>query len=123
MTKRSLGSRSDSELVVRFVEIAVEQEHAQMLGQIPKYNRLFKLMEDVKAELKSRVGDQRRLLVDLYTHENMHVRLKAAKATLAIAPEEGRKVLEQIAASKWFPEAGDAGMSLWALDQGIFKPT
>jgi hypothetical protein len=45
------------------------------------------------------------------------------KATLAVAPETARRALEGLAASREFPQAGDAGMSLINLDRGIFKPT
>jgi hypothetical protein len=62
-------------------------------------------------------------LMDLYGHPNMQVRLKAAKNTLAVAPQAAREQLEAIVASDWQPYAGDAGMCLWALDEGIFKPT
>lgn len=53
----------------------------------------------------------------------MQVRLKAAKNTLAVAPQAARETLEAIANSHEFPQAGEAGMSLWNLDQGVFKPT
>jgi len=58
----------------------------------------------------------------LYTYPNMQVRVKAAKATLAVAPAAAREQLEKIAASDWQPQAGEAGMSLWNLDRGVFKP-
>jgi hypothetical protein len=59
----------------------------------------------------------------LYEYPNMQVRLKAAIHTLAVAPVEARQAVEAIANSKWFPQAGDAGMSLLGLDNGTFKPT
>ena len=92
-------------------------------GETTKFNRLFARMMDVSNELKSRDGDQRVQLLQLFSHPNMQVRLQAAKLTMAVAPVEARAQLEAIAASKWFPQAGDAGMSLWNLDNGVFKPT
>jgi hypothetical protein len=80
-------------------------------------------MEDVKRELKARDGDQRRALLRLYDHPNAQVRLKAVKATLAVAPERARRMLEIMAESHEYPQAGDAGMTIDALDRGIFKPT
>jgi Domain of unknown function (DUF2019) len=47
----------------------------------------------------------------------------AARLTLAVAPAAARQVLEDIQNSKQYPQAGDAGMCLWSLDEGIFKPT
>jgi uncharacterized protein DUF2019 len=48
---------------------------------------------------------------------------KAAKATLAVAPETALKMLRTIAESREYPQAGEAGMSLDNLKDGIFKPT
>ncbi len=79
-------------------------------------------MDAINKELKSRPGDERRALLSLLTHPNMQVRLKAAKATLAIAPIEARRVIEAIAAMTWPPQSGDAGMCLTMLDRGIFVP-
>ena len=47
----------------------------------------------------------------------------AAKLTLAVAPAAARQMLQNIENSKRYPQAGDAGMSLWNLDQGVFKPS
>ena len=122
MTRTSLHRLSTEDLVELFAQIGVAQDEADLGGETAKYNRLFRRMTDVANELKSRKGDERMALVRLYAHPNMQVRLQAAKKTLAVAPVEARKQLEQIAASKWFPQPGDAGMSLWNLDNGVFKP-
>jgi hypothetical protein len=58
-----------------------------------------------------------------YDHPNPNVRVKAAKATLAIAPAAARHVLETVAATCYGPEILEAGMSLTNLDCGIYKPT
>ena len=87
-----------------------------------RFNRLFDEMEAVKEELKARDGDQRRALLQLYHHSNPQVRLKAVKATLAVAPEAALRRLKEIAESHQYPQAGEAGMSLFNLEQGIFKP-
>ena len=92
-------------------------------GDVPQVNRLFDKIEAIEQELKARPGDQRRALIPLYNHPNMQVRVKAAKATLAVAPEAARGTLEAISAANWPPQSLDAGMCLWALDRGIFKPT
>jgi hypothetical protein len=72
--------------------------------------------------LKARNGDQRRALLLLYEHPNAQVRLKAAKATLAVNPDAARRVLQTLADSREFPQAGDAGMTLINLDRSIFNP-
>jgi hypothetical protein len=111
-----------SELVERFADMGVRQDKALLEDEIAKFNRLFDQMESVKAELKSRTGDQRRALLTLFNHPNMQVRLKAAKATLALAPVEARQMLKAISESGWQPQAGDAGMCLWNLARGVFVP-
>jgi hypothetical protein len=110
-------------LVERFVEIGVAQDRALLHGELGKFSRLFKEMQDVVQELRSRPGDARSALLSLYEHPNLQVRLKAAKNSLALAPEEGRRVLQAIVDSQEYPQAGEAGMSLSNLDEGIFKPT
>jgi ParB-like chromosome segregation protein Spo0J len=123
MTTIALSKMSVEQLLARFADIGVAQDEALLGNEIGRFNRLFQGMQDIVQELKTRPGDQRRALLSLYTHPNMQVRLKAAKNTLAVAPTEARKLLEVISASEWQPQAGDAGMSLWNLDRGVFKPT
>jgi hypothetical protein len=123
MKRVQLTDMTVADLVERFAQIGVAQDQALLSGDIGKFNRLFDRMGDVSNELKSRQGDQRRALMVLYNYPNMQVRLKAAKHTLAVAPVEARRQIETIAASNWMPQAGDAGMSLWNLDRGVYKPT
>jgi hypothetical protein len=123
MKRIELADMSTKDLVERFAQIAVAQGQALLRGEHAKFNRLFRQMSAVSDELKSRDGDQRRALMALYNYQDMQVRLKAAKHTLAVAPVEARRMLEMIADSNWMPQAGDAGMSLSNLDRGVFKPT
>jgi hypothetical protein len=123
MKQVDLGTMSSKNLVERFAEIVVAQDRALLGGEITKFNRLFRQMMDIADELKRREGDQRRLLLELFTFPNMQVRVQAAKLTLAVAPIEARQQLEAIAGTHWMPQAGDAGMSLSFLDRGVFKPT
>src|ERR1043166_6599433 len=117
-----LGAMSSKDLVKRFTEIVVAQDRALLGGETAKFNRLFGQMMDVANELKSREGDQRRLLLQLFDFPNMQGGLQAAKLPLAVAPGEARRLLQTIADSNWMPQAGDAGMSLSNLDRGVFKP-
>jgi hypothetical protein len=122
MKRADLPRTTDEQLMARFVEIALAQDDALLYGEVAKFNKLFLQKRAVEEELKSRPGDRRRLLLRLYDHENAQVRLNAAKATLAVAPAAAREALENLANSKQFPQAGDAGMSLTNLDRGIYKP-
>jgi hypothetical protein len=123
MRQRDLTGISIDKLVQLFAALAVEQDACMLENDISKANRLYDQLHDVVVELKSRPGDQRGALISLYRHSNMQVRVKAAKNTLAVAPQAAREQLEAIVASKWQPYAGDAGMCLRSLDSGIFEPT
>jgi len=122
MKRERLEDLTVAQLVERYVEAGIDEDKAELHDDLPKRNRLCSQMFAIADELKSRTGDQRRALLALYTHPNMEVRLMAAKATLAVAPQEARQLIEWIAASSCRPQCGDAGMCLWALDEGIFKP-
>jgi ParB-like chromosome segregation protein Spo0J len=111
------------QLVARFIEIGVAQNEALLRDEITGFNRLYDEKVAVLEELKARPGDMRHALVSLHDHANLQVRLNAAKATLAVAPTAARKTLEAIRESRLQPQAGDAGMSLWNLERGVFKPT
>jgi hypothetical protein len=122
MKRFDIHNATVAELVDRFATICVAQNDALFLHQISKFNRLYDQMAAITEELKSRSGDQRRALIALHDHRDIQVRLQAARMTLAVAPQESRRVIEAIAASKWYPQAGDAGMSLRGLDSGQYVP-
>jgi hypothetical protein len=123
MSCNKLRGLTIGELVERFVDIAIAQDHASIRQETSKYNRLYDQMEDVEAELKGRDGDQRRVLLSLYEHPNAQVRLKAAIATLAVAPESARAVLKGIIDRNEYPQAADARGMMRALDEGTYTPT
>ena len=122
MKRAKLQDMAMNQLVERFTAIGIEQDQALLRRQHTKFNRLFDEMVAIEDELKRRDGDQRRQLLPLYNHPNAQVRLNAAKATLAVAPEPARRALQTIADSREYPQAGNAGMSLDNLELGIFKP-
>lgn len=122
MKSVKLDETSTEELVKRFAAICVSQDDAFLHTKIAKFKRLYNEMKTVEDELKSRAGDQRRALLTLYNHPNCQVRLQSAGATLAVAPDIARHLIETIASSRKYPQAGDAGMLLDALDSGVFKP-
>jgi|SRR5688572_19083578 cytochrome c oxidase assembly protein Cox11 len=95
MTDSGMNTISVAELVQRFAELALQQDYA-LDGDVPEATRLFWELEDIEAELKRRPGDQRTGLLALYEHSNMQVRVTAAKATLAVAPQAARAQLQAI---------------------------
>jgi cytochrome c oxidase assembly protein Cox11 len=123
MTGTKLQAMSTNELVDRFTRLALQQDEAELAFDVKEGNRLYWMLKKVEGELKSRPGDQRHALLPLLDHSNPQVQIKAAKATLAIAPAAARHVLEVIAETCYGPQKLEAGMSLVNLDRGIYKPT
>jgi hypothetical protein len=119
---RKLEKMTVDELVDRFAKIGMAQDGALLDDEIGKVNRLMHQLRELDMELRARGKEARLALLRLYDHPNMQVRLNAAKLTLGVAPVEARKIIEAVKQSGWFPQAGDAGMTLINLDRGIFKP-
>lgn len=118
-----LKGMTTDQLVTRFVDLALAQDEALLDDRIATYNRLYKDIDEVRAELRSRLGDQRYALVKLLTHENAQVRLKAAITVLALVPEEARQVLQNIIDQKEYPQRAYAWDILDGLDKGTYVPT
>jgi Domain of unknown function (DUF2019) len=123
MSRENLVGLSVAELVQRFIDVAREQQDAELRDDRRDMRALYWKMDAVRNELKARAGDQRRALVPLLRHPNVQVRLKAAKSTLSLDPEGARRTLDVIFASGIQPQAMEAGMSIWNLDRGVFKPS
>jgi len=122
MKRSDLSELSIHDLVARFVDIAVQQDRQLDRDDAARFNKLYRQMAKIVQELKSRPGDRRHALIALYDHPNIQVRMKAAVNSLALNYDAARRVLETIAGSNHFPHAGHAGMTLDALDRGVFKP-
>lgn len=120
MSAINLSLMPNPDLVREFEEIAVQMSYAELRDDHKRYNKLFELQVLVVNELKTR--GRRDALLPLLEHESRWIRLQAAKRTLAIAPNDSRRVLEELCAIKLQPEAGYAGMTLVALDKGWFVP-
>lgn len=122
MKRPNLTAMTVEELVERFIAIAHEQAQAELEDDHRQGRTLYWKMEAVEEELKRRQGDQRRALLPLLSNSNLQVAMKAALSVLAFAPKEGRAVLQAITDLRWPPQALEAGMALWDLDRGVFKP-
>ena len=118
-----LAKLSAAELTALFEKLCIAQYDALERDEIAAFNRRYDKIQAVQDELKSRPGDQRRVLMKLFGHSNMQVRLTAAHATLTIDYLAARRELQTIADSKWYPQAADASMALDSLDSGFYKPT
>ncbi|MGO8845398.1 MAG: DUF2019 domain-containing protein [Methylocella sp.] len=122
MKQANLKSMTTDQLVDRFAEIGIAQDQALLYGEVGPFRKLYLQMKEVDTELRTRGKDARSALQRLYDHPNMQVRLQAAKRTLTVAPQAARQVIESISESDWFPQAGEAGMTLSNLESGLFKP-
>lgn len=118
-----LSVLSNEDIVRRFEQLCIEQYDAMDREERGRVNRLVWRIHALEMELKSRPGDQRRLLRRFFGHSNMQVRLSAAEANLAIDYLAARREIQDIADSKWGPQCGDAGMTLINLDNGVYRPT
>lgn len=123
MKHSDLMGMSLDQLLARVEMLAISQDEALLLEEYDRFNQLYDEMELVHQELRDRGPAAQLALLRLYDHPNAQVRLKAATMTLAVAPERARLALEDIVASKIFPQAGDAGMLIRGLDDGTFVPT
>lgn len=123
MTVDKFSNVGVHELMERYARNGVEQDDAILRDESRKFRRLFSEMRAIEDELRGRAGDGRRALLALFDHPNLQVQLNAAKATLALEPVAARRKIEEIRKEKWAPQGGDAGMTIFALDEGIFKPT
>ena len=121
--RRNLSVLSNEDIVQRFEQLCIEQYDAMEREELGRVNRLVWRIHDLVMELKSRSGDQRRLLRRFFGHPNMQVRLSAAHANLAVDYPAARREIQDIADSKWGPQCGDAGMTLLNLDNGIYRPS
>ncbi len=121
--KAEVPNMSVDQLVERFLTIALEQYEAILDGRYAKYNRLYDQMKSVEAELKRHDGDQRPALLSLLNHPNPQIRLRAAIATLAVAPDESREALQNISDRDEYPQAADARGMMEALDDGTYTAT
>ncbi|QEL23301.1 DUF2019 domain-containing protein [Bosea sp. F3-2] len=121
--KQDIKALSNTEILKLFERLCVEQYDAIERNENARANRLILKSWALETELKSRPGDQRRVLMKLFGHPNMQVRLAAARANLAVDYVAARRELQAIVDEQWFPQAGDAGMTLEHLDSGFYRPT
>ncbi|MEN5083169.1 DUF2019 domain-containing protein [Bosea sp. TWI1241] len=121
MSPADLASLSTDALLRRFEALCIQQYDALDRNEIAAFNRRYDKIQAIEDELQSRPGDQRRVLMQLFGHPNMQVRLTAARANLAVDYAAARRQLEAIVEEQWFPQAGDAGMTLYFLDMGEAK--
>jgi hypothetical protein len=123
MKKLNLATATVPELADEFLRLAIAKGRAVMDFENAKVKRFYWQIDAIRNELKTRPGDQRRVLAAFYRHPSPSVRLEAATATLVVLPEQSRLVLQEIVDRVEYPFAGTAGMRLHNLATGFYKPT
>ncbi|MCC6778780.1 MAG: DUF2019 domain-containing protein [Hyphomicrobiales bacterium] len=61
-------------------------------------------------------------MLPLLDHANAQIHLKAALATLSVAPEAARRTLQRISDRQEYPQAAAARGMMRALDDGTYVP-
>ena len=120
---REFAVLSVEQLVGIYEGVSVEEFDALELGDMPSVRKLFSKLESVDQEIRARGIEARRKMLPLLNHRNPQVRINAAKALLAIAPEEARSALELLASRGPSIQRLDAKMCIRHLEEGVFKPT
>lgn len=110
------------QLIAEFKRLARRMGSAVLDSETQLFNRLFPRMQAIDRELRSRGHVARITLDSLLDDEDRFVRYCAAKYLLGLVPDRARRVIEEIAKYKYDALCFDAGMCLYALDAGIFKP-
>jgi hypothetical protein len=117
MTGAPISEMSDDDLVRQYAELSAMQGRAlRLLVSSSRVNRIGDRIYEISKELKRRPGDHRSALLKLLSHPNDWVRFNAATSTISLAPLQARQVMQTIADSKVYPQAGQAGMYLSMYD-------
>ena len=114
----TLDSMPTNALVDLFEQMSLAEGEAIAEFQTARANRLIRRRFALLSEMRHRTIDERPALFALYQHRDPQVRLNVATSTYALDPERAESVMREIVASRLFPGAGDAGMSLALLADG-----
>ena len=122
MTKYNHNNLSDEELVNRFATAAKQMGAAVLDSRTRQANRIFDIMWSIDATLRSRGKEARLKLLPLLDDKDRFVRYYAAKKLLGVVPDKARAEIERNGKYTFDAICGDAGMTLYNLDSGVFKP-
>jgi len=122
MTNQKIANLTDDELVTSFEEWARARVKAVIGCDVTAATRSYGKLDAVDKELCARGPQARGKLLVLLDHPELPVRYYAAKRLLALEPDRARSIIEDTKAGPFDSLALDAGMTLRALDEGIFKP-
>jgi len=119
MKSRYLSQFDNEQLIVKFAWAADKLGNAINLW-LPTERETENLLS-IRNEIRLRGPKARRQLIPLLEHDNRFVRYYAAQQLLALEPKRSRQIIEENA-KQGDAVAGDAGMFLYFLDSGVYKP-
>lgn len=110
-------AESINRLLEIFRNVCVEQYDTYFTYDSAYRNRLYRILVTLKDELKSCGPQARRSLMRLLNDSNPQVRLQAAQFVYPVAPEEAKKVLQDLKSSRFPDQSLAAGMTLRGLEE------
>lgn len=122
MSATDLTRLKNEDLVVRFREHALKKSDVLLDSNTRAANRLVDKMYAIDQELRRRGPDARKALTALMDDPDIRVRYEAARRLLAVAPERALATIQAVENQHFMPVSAEAGMTLLALTEGIFKP-
>jgi len=123
MKRPDLQLLTNEELVARFRQLALDKSKYLLDSNTRAVNRDYEKMKGIEEELRRRGPEARKALAVLLDDEDLRVRYEAARRLLAVVPERALATVQQVENEHFMPVSGEAGMTLLALENGIFKPT
>jgi uncharacterized protein DUF2019 len=122
MKKIEVGKIPTEHLIEKTRTLSAERMRAIYAGKPKDGNRMFELLVAIHRELRARGIEAQRQLLSLLDDPDLGTRCWAATAVMEFAPEEGERVLADLAKSA----GGLVGFSAeWALEEwksGTLKP-
>lgn len=122
MKKETAEGLTTEQLVVEFMSAAHSRGTAILDMDTARANQTLDKLQVIDSVLRARGVDARMSLFPLLRNSDRSIRYFAAMYMLGLCPIEARQVIEEIARPKFDPICTDAGMCLYTLDTGIFKP-
>ena len=122
MKKTDVKKLPTEELIDKTRTLSAERWRAIYAGKPKEGNRMFDLLVAIHRELRARGMDAQRQLLELLDDPDPGTRCWTAAAVLEFAPDEGERVLTELAKHA----EGLVGFSAeWTLEkwrEGTFKP-
>ena len=109
MKAQKIGNVTVADLLRMYSAAAVAHNEATVQGDHRTANKQHDIVATVYRELRARGPEAQRSLLGLLDHPSEAVRGWAAAHALEFAPEDGKPVLEAIA----------AGAGIWAFTAGV----